>query len=468
MLLVSIFTGWLLSASFPPIGRWYLAPLAISIWIWILHKGTRSIRNTFIVAFTFNAFLLHWSSTYVGSIPWLILCLGESLLFLPLAWARKKRIVFFPAIFLVLEQFRSIFPFEGFAWGRLAYGQADAPYREVVALGGVSLLTSVITCIGITLFFVRAQFKIAAIYGSVISLLIISVNTLPTIESIGNFKSLLVQGNVAQLGLDFNSRAKVVFNMHVKETLRAVREQDDYDVIIWPENSVDVDPYKSLEVQNSLASLNKLSNKPIIIGAVLSSSNKVENASIMWNKGAVSTYIKAHLTPFGEYIPFRSIARYFSPFVDDVKDFSPGTSDVVHNINNAILGPIICYEIIDDSYINGISGKSNLLVVQTNNATFGTSAQSAQQLSISRIRAIENHRDLLSVSTTGISAVIDSQGNIVKSTLSNQPDHLFADSKLYSGQTVANKLGNWTFWLTLMGLGILGFIARRVYDAASI
>ena len=464
MLLVSIFTGWLLSASFPPIGRWYLAPLAIFLWIWILQKGKRSIINTFVVAFTFNAFLLHWSSTYVGNIPWLILCLGESLLFLPLAWARKKRIVFFPTIFLLLEQIRAIFPFEGFAWGRLAFGQADAPYREVVAMGGVSLLTSVVTCIGITLFFVKRQFKISGIYGSVVALLIVSVTVLSSMQSIGNFKSLLVQGNVPQLGLDFNSRAKAVFNMHVKETLRAVEEKEDYKVIIWPENSVDVDPYKSVDVQASLVSLNKLTNKPIIIGAVLGTGNKVENASILWDKGAVSTYIKQHLTPFGEYIPLRSIAKYFSPFVDDVKDFSPGTSDVVHNVDNAVLGPIICYELIDDSYINRISRQSNLLVVQTNNATFGTSAQSAQQLSISRIRAIENHRDLVSVSTTGISAVIDSQGNIVKSTTSNQPDHLFADSKLYSDQTLANKLGNWTFWLTLMGLGILGFIARRVYD----
>ena len=464
MLLVSIFTGWLLSASFPPIGRWYLAPLAISLWIWILQKGKRSIINTFVVAFTFNAFLLHWSSTYVGNIPWLILCLGESLLFLPLAWARKKQIVFFPAIFLLLEQIRSIFPFEGFAWGRLAFGQVDAPYREVVAMGGVSLLTSLVTCIGITLFFVKRQFKIAAIYGSVVVLLILSIAALPSIQSIGNFKSLLVQGNVPQLGLDFNSRAKAVFNMHVKVTIRAIKENEDFNLIIWPENSVDVDPFRNADVRSSLSAINEETGKPIIIGAVLGADKRIENTSLLWNKGAVSTYIKRHLTPFGEYIPLRSIARYFSPFVDDVKDFSPGTSDVVHNVDNAVLGPIICYELIDDSYINRMSRQSNLLVVQTNNATFGTSAQSAQQLSISRIRAIENHRDLVSVSTTGISAVIDSQGNIVQSTTSNQPDHLFADSKLYSGQTVANKLGNWAFWLTLVGLGILGFIARRVYD----
>ena len=463
MPLISIFTGWLLSASYPPIGRWYFAPLAISLWIWILHKGKRSILNTFVVAFTFNAFLLHWSSTYVGNIPWLILCLGESLLFLPLAWARKKRIVFFPAIFLLLEHIRSIFPFEGFAWGRLAFSQADAPYREVVAIGGVSLLTSVVTCIAITLFFVKRQFKISAIYGSLVALVVILATVLPSMQTTGNFKSLLVQGNVPKLGLDFNSRAKAVFNMHVKETQRAATENSDYNVIIWPENSVDVDPYKSVDVQTSLASLNRATKTPIIIGAVLSAGNKVENASILWNKGALSTYIKQHLTPFGEYIPLRSIARNFSPFVDDVEDFSPGTGDVVHKVDNALLGPVICYELIDDSYINRISRQSNLLVVQTNNATFGTSAQSEQQLSISRIRAIENHRDLVSVSTTGISAVIDSQGNIVKSTTSNQPDHLFADSKLYSDLTVANRLGNWTFLLTLAGLGILGFIARRVY-----
>ena len=463
MLLSSIFTGWLLSASYAPIDRWYLAPIAISLWIWILYKGKRSVTNTFVIAFTFNAFLLHWSSTYVGNIPWLILCLGESLLFLPLAWARKKLIVFFPPIFLVLEHLRSIFPFEGFAWGRLAFSQADAPYREMVAIGGVSLLSSVVICIGMFLFFISRNFKISAIYGFVLALLFISVITMPSMESIGNFKSLLVQGDVPQLGLDFNSRAKAVFDMHVKETQRALQENRDFSVVIWPENSVDVDPYKNIDVQTSLTSLNKLTSRQIIIGAVLSTGNKVENASILWNQGATTTYIKQHLTPFGEYIPLRSLARNFSPFVDDVQDFTPGTQNVIHKVDGALLGPIICYELIDDSYIRRVSQDSNLLVVQTNNATFGTSAQSAQQLSISRIRAIENHRDLVSVSTTGISAVIDSQGIIVKSTTSNQPDHLFANSKLYSGQTVANKLGNWTFMLTLAGLGILGFITRRVY-----
>lgn len=457
----SVFVGWLLSASFAPIGRWYLAPIAISLWIYILHKGKRSVTNTFIIAFTFNAFLLHWSSTYVGNIPWLILCLGESLLFIPLAWARGRRIVFFPAIFLVLEHLRSIFPFEGFAWGRLAFSQADAPYREVAAMGGVSLLSAVVLCIGVLMFYTFRNFKVSATYIALLVMIFVGNSFLPNIPSVGVFKSLLVQGNVPQLGLDFNSRAKAVFQMHVKETKKAFRENRDYQVVIWPENSVDVDPYKNLDIRQSLDELNRDSGKSIIIGAVLSTGKTIENASILWNEGAESTYIKQHLTPFGEYIPLQSFARYFSPYVDDVQDFSAGKKDVMHTVDNVVLAPVICYELIDDAYINRISRNSQILIVQTNNATFGTSAQSVQQLSISRIRAIENHRDLLSVSTTGISAVIDSDGKIIQSTKSNQPDHLFANSKLYSGQTVANKLGNWSFLLTLAGLGILGLIARR-------
>lgn len=464
MLLLSVFTGWLLSASYAPIGRWYLAPIAIALWMWILHKGHRVIMQTFLIAFSFNAFFLQWSSIYVGNIPWLILSLGQALLFLPLAWARKERIVFFPPLFLILEHLRSIFPFEGFAWGRLAFSQADSAYRGVTALGGVSLLTAFVLCFGLILFFATRNWRISATYLTVLAIISFGSLITPTIDSVGKLRTLLVQGNVPSLGIDFNSRAKAVFAMHLKETQRALKSDQKFSVIIWPENSVDVDPYKNLDIRQALDELNRDSGKSIIIGAVVSTGGTIKNASILWNKDAESTYIKQHLTPFGEYIPLRNFARYFSPYVDDVQDFTAGEQDVMHKVDNVVLAPVICYELIDDAYINRISRNSQILIVQTNNATFGTSAQSIQQLSISRIRAIENHRDLLSVSTTGISAVINSDGKIIQSTKSNQPDHLFADSNLYSAQTLANKLGNWSFLITLAALLILGFHSRRLYD----
>ena len=462
MLLVSIFTGWLLSASFAPIDRWYLAPLAVALWLWILSKDRHSIFNSLVIAFTFNAFLLHWSSIYVGSTPWLVLAFGEALLFLPLAWARGQRIYFFPLIFIVMEEIRSRFPFGGFGWARLAFSQAEAPYRSVAAIGGVSLLSAMVLLIGFALFFIVRNIRVSAfVLLSITGILFIS-SIAPNLETRGVFRALLVQGNVPQLGLDFNARAKAVFDLHIAQTQEALRADTKYQVIIWPENSVDVDPFTNSDVRQALGAINTRTQKPVIIGAVLNSGNSVKNASILWNHGAKSSYIKQHITPFGEYIPLRALARYFSPYVDQVNDFDSGTKDVFHQVDNVTIAPIICYELIDDSYINRISTKSDLLVVQTNNATFGTSAQSIQQLSISRIRAIENHRDLLSVSTTGISGSIDADGNIKQVTVQNQAGHLFTQSNLYSGRTWANYLGWWSFWLLIMGLMLIGNIARRL------
>jgi len=457
MILSSFFTGWLLSASFAPINRWYLAPFAIALWMWLTYKSKHSVRDIFIVAFTFNAFLLHWSSTYVGSIPWLVLCLGESLLYLPLALARRERIYLFPFIFLLLEQIRSQFPFGGFGWARLAFSQADAPYRSVAQIGGVSLLTSFVLLIAYSL----VRFKHNLLPAMLLFAILFIGFFAPTLNDIGTFDSLVVQGNVPHLGLDFNSQAKAVFLMHVKETQKAIAQSNSYKVILWPENSVDVDPYLNKDVSNQLKTLYLQSGRPLIIGAVLNHDSHVRNASILWRNTATSAYIKQHLTPFGEYIPLRSIAQYVSSYTNQVSDFSAGNTMVIHHIDNVGIGPIICFELIDDAYINRVSRNSELLLVQTNNATFGTSAQSLQQLSISRIRAIENHRDLISVSTTGVSAVIRADGRIIQKTQIARADHLFASSHVYSGQTWANKLGIWAFYMCLAGWLLVAWMERR-------
>jgi hypothetical protein len=95
------------------------------------------------------------------------------------------------------------------------------------------------------------------------------------------------------------------------------------------------------------------------------------------------------LTPFGEYIPLRSLARIVSPLVDEVEDFSPGDSGKTFEIGAIKVAPVICYELIDDALLEKAAQNSNILAVQTNSATFGMSAESAQQLSITRVRAIE-------------------------------------------------------------------------------
>ncbi|MSZ34751.1 MAG: apolipoprotein N-acyltransferase, partial [Actinobacteria bacterium] len=172
-------------------------------------------------------------------------------------------------------------------------------------------------------------------------------------------------------------------------------------------------------------------------------------------------YIKQHLTPFGEYIPIRSIAKLVSPLVDRVKDFEPGDGgNSVFTIKEAKIAPIICFELLDDSILHHAAKNSNLLAVQTNSATFGMSAESAQQLAMTRVRAIEHGRNIISVSTTGYSAVIDRNGKVFQQTSMGTAESIRAKVELLDGQTPRDKLGSWAMFITI---GILILIARRAY-----
>ena len=125
--LLSALSGLLLSGAFEPIAKWWLAPTAIIVHMYAINRSDRKLLSAFIFAFTFNAILLHWTSTYVGSTPWIILAFGLAILYMPLALIGRWGIASYPLIFVILEEVRNRFPFGGFGWARLAYSQADAP-----------------------------------------------------------------------------------------------------------------------------------------------------------------------------------------------------------------------------------------------------------------------------------------------------------------------------------------------------
>jgi apolipoprotein N-acyltransferase len=156
-----------------------------------------------------------------------------------------------------------------------------------------------------------------------------------------------------------------------------------------------------------------------------------------------SVYVKRGLTPFGEFMPLRKIAEFVNPMAKTVVDFIPGKDVVTHQINGARLGPIICYEIIVDSLVREMAGSSEALVVQTNSATFANTAESAQQLAITRIRAVEHSRAILSVSTVGISAFIDNNGRVVSQTLENKRAFLLGNLTLSRHRTPIDRIAQW-------------------------
>jgi apolipoprotein N-acyltransferase len=450
-LLLSGLSGALLSAAYEPVGKWWVAPIAIAVHMYALSLTNRKILSTFIFAATLNLIVLHWSSTFVGSVPWIILALGLSIFYLPLALVSRWGMTSYPLIFIMLEEVRNRFPFGGFGWVRIAYTQADAPFSKIAAIGGASGLSALAVLSGLILYF-GAKREFSLITFLPFLLLFVPVNL--TVTSATNV--LMVQGNVPQMGLDFNSRAKAVFNNHFERTQVELAKDSNVDFVLWPENSVDVDPFVNQDVKKALDSV----QKPLIIGAILGKGNKFLNTSILWGGELPPIYIKQHLTPFGEYIPLRSLASLISPYTDRVTDFEPGQAQVLFKVKDAVIAPIICFELVDDQLLHEAALSSNILAVQTNSATFGMSAESAQQLSITRVRAIEHGRNIVSVSTTGYSAVIDYQGKVLQQTSMGTANTIRAEVNLLQGQTPRDKAGDWALIGVLFALML---IARRAY-----
>jgi apolipoprotein N-acyltransferase len=337
---------------------------------------------------------------------------------------------------------------------RLAYTQPDAPYSQMAAVGGSAALSAVVLLIGLFLFFATQQ-RLSLIPIIPIFLIFIPIQ----LQTVGTTTALMIQGNVPEYGLDFNSRAKAVFNNHLKLTQDEIKKNSNVDFILWPENAVDVDPFidQNKDVFDKLNSI----EQPLIIGAVLGKGNKLLNTSIYWDKAQPQVYIKQQLTPFGEYVPLRSFARVISPLVDRVKDFEPGDgANSSFVISEAVIAPVICFELIDDAILQSAASKSNLLAVQTNSATFGMSAESAQQLSITRVRAIEHGRNVVSVSTTGYSAVIDYKGNVLEKTSMGTAQAIRTEIGLVEGKTPRDEFGNWALVGTVF---LLFLVSRRAY-----
>jgi apolipoprotein N-acyltransferase len=157
-------------------------------------------------------------------------------------------------------------------------------------------------------------------------------------------------------------------------------------------------------------------------------------------------------------MPLRSIAEWVSPEAKRVRDFQAGSEWVLHEIAGSKFLAVICFEVLDDDFINEGAREANFLVAQTNNATFGTSPQAMQQLQIIRARAAQLQREFAVVSTTGFTAHVDAKGKIVEKLEQFQPGTLDMVVKDHEERTLANRLNSW-FWVAVFFLAL--FRSRR-------
>ena len=471
--------GLLLDVAFPPHDLWWLAPVAVGL-LTVLCRG-RSARQGAVLGLAgglgFFVPLLVWTGTIAGAGAWLALALLEAAFVVPLGagLAVVTRLAGWPlwaaALWVGEEALRDRLPFGGFPWGRLAFSQGDTWLTPLAAVGGAPLVTFAVALLGSLLAAVLGRSgRRTALAAAAVVLAGAPLVPLPTGGQ--QVTVAIVQGNVPRLGLDaFAQRAAVLHNhaAATHELAAAVRagHQPRPDLVIWPENASDLDPYTDPEAAATIEAAVRDIGVPTLVGAVLEGPGRnVRNAGIVWDPtaGAGAMYVKRHPVPFGEYMPFRAFARRITRKVDLVpRDFARGRRPGVLTVGPARLGDVICFEVADDGVVrDAVRGGGRLLVVQTNNATFGRSGETYQQLAMGRLRAVEHGRAVLVAATSGVSAVIAPDGRQVRRSQVFRRDVLVERIPLRTGTTPATRLGLLPeLLLSVLGAAALGVALVR-------
>jgi apolipoprotein N-acyltransferase len=264
-----------------------------------------------------------------------------------------------------------------------------------------------------------------------------------------------------------------VLKYHIKETDNLLANtNENFDAILWPENSIDVDPFNNQDAGDLIKEVLKNYDKPLLSGAVLQESEGLSNSVILWDPkdlNVVDKYAKIYLVPFGEYLPFREfLSKYIKRFSLIPQDFIPGKNPNNIILDKAVISPVICFEILSDRLLQQDIGNSNLIIAQTNNATFGESAESDQQLQITRARAIESGRNIVVVSTVGNTAFIDRTGEIISILPKYEAGVLYGEVNLTNENTSALWFSSWVVKGSVAAIFVLLIfsVRRRFFRVA--
>jgi len=488
-LLVALLGGVLTMLAFPHYSVRPLAVVGPALLLAAVHRQPlrRAALLGLVYGVAFFVPLLQWLQPGAGTNAWLILALLEAAILAAsaVALAAVSRLPAWPlwaaGVWVLQEAVRGRWPFGGFTWGRLAFSQDEGPWLPWVSVGGAPLVTFLVAlAAGLGVVAVRyAAARRVPLTAAALALALAPLALSPLLPGAPKpdrtTVAALVQGNVPRLGLpsrDTRQQDAVIRN-HAEATYElaaAVRAGTlpRPAFVIWPENSTDRDPRTDAVARALIDGAVKEIGVPVVVGAVLDKNDtEVHNAGVVWDPatGFGATYVKRHLVPFGEYVPFRDVVTpWFGRLALIPRDFVPageGSTDPLQ-VAGVSLGDVICFEVAYDGLVrDGVRQGAEVLVVQTNNATFGRSDLTHQQLAMSRIRAVEHGRAVLVAATSGVSAVIAPDGSYVDRSAIFTRDLLVHEVPLARGRTLATRLGAWPEWLlALVGVaGIAGAFA---------
>ena len=480
MFIYSLIGGILYFLSFPPFDFWYLIFPALYLFYYSLLTKEKSFLSGFIFGcVAYGVILLGIQS--IGLEAWipLTILMGSmyglfAKLFSFLNVKSENNFYVLLSALAIFDLLRAYFPFGGFPWGFpstvLLTGPIDSPiffgmhlyFKNFGPTGSSLLIQSFPLIIALGVLSKNKQrnyFKNYIIFSLIIFTIII-INLLVSDYQSTQIKSselniTIVQGNSPCPGAKnrcSNERQRI-YDSHLSQTQSL---DGKFDLVVWPESSTGFnnDPGIHTRVQNDISTEATRLDSYFLIGGDRPVENQYfENYGIFINKDGeiVDQYLKQHPVPFGEYIPFRKYLEWIPPLALVPRDMVKGDGQKIFMVNDTKISTVISFEGSFQRYIrNSVQDGAELVVILTNQASYGESGMSDQFILMSRANAISNERPIVHAAITGKSAFIDYNGKVISKTELFETETLTEKLEVSKAETPYSKYGNYLNYIFIV------------------
>lgn len=453
--------GACVGLAFAPTLVWPLAIVGLAAMTLLL--SGRSLRATLALGYAFGVAVCAVTISWLYGLGWwiaVLLCAVMALFFVGYAVTVKlaMRLPWWPlwcaGCWIAMEFLYCRWPFGGFGWIRLGFTAVDTPLAglyQYIGVSGVGFLTAVLGQLvawTISACRTRRWHRVGALVAAFLLTALAGFagwSTKPPAVTAASITVGVVQGNIN--GVDPREpfgRARTVTLNHLSETVTLMArarsgELPVPDLVLWPENSTDVDPTLDTQTQRIVNTASEIAGRPLLVGAVLEGPGKDERMTggLLWQPdGSISArYYKRNLVPFGEYIPYRNALLPRFPILDltgaqSVAGKEPGAIPAtLADGRRLMVGDVICFELAWDATVyDAVRHGAGVLLVQSNNASYGGTGQIPQQWTMTRVRAMETGRDIAVATTNSYSGVVRADGTAV--TRSNEFESWSTSQKL--------------------------------------
>jgi apolipoprotein N-acyltransferase len=397
---------------------------------------------------------------------------GLSLFLLPAAWGARAaargwpRVLAFAGAWSLGELART-YILTGFPWNLMgtawAFGALPMQGAAFVGLHGLSLATVLLAAL--PSLGRRALLPAAGLLAA--GLLLGLARLWPAEPAPQPVAVRIIQGNIPQ-GLKWDNALRA---RHFEHYLRLTAEAPDPEpgetfVAIWPETA---SPYFLAEDPGARQAIaDVLPDGGLVLAGSVRVARQLElrvfNSLVAVDRRAdvPATYDKAHLVPFGEYVPLRAILP-LPRVVRSQVDFSPGAAPQTIALEGLPpFSPLICYEAIFPGAVVAPGARPAWLVNISNDAWFGRISGPWQHLAAARFRAVEEGLPLVRATNTGISAVYDSRGRTVARLGLGVAGVVATPLPSAGAATVFAHAGMWVPWMLASCAAVAGIWRRRV------